>query len=123
MKASELRLGNLFTEEYTNSIIQVIQLETDKIFFSLKFVSQWQAKPIPLTEEWLLKFGFEKNFNNFYEKLINKDEDDFIGKLTDYGFAYYIDKKDNYPLIYIKYVHQLQNLYFALTSEELTIKE
>lgn len=123
MKASELRLGNLFIEEYTNSIIQVIQLETDKIFFSLKFVSQWQAKPIPLTEEWLLKFGFEKNFNNFYEKLINKDEDDFIGKLTDYGFAYYIDKKDNYPLIYIKYVHQLQNLYFALTSEELTIKE
>lgn len=80
-------------------------------------------EPIPLTEEWLLKFGFEKNFNNFYEKLINKDEDDFIGKLTDYFFAYYIDKKDNYPLIYIKYVHQLQNLYFALTGEELTIKE
>lgn len=26
------------------------------------------------------------------------------------------------PLNFIKYVHQLQNLYFALTNEELTLK-
>jgi hypothetical protein len=26
-----------------------------------------------------------------------------------------------YPIAYIQYVHQLQNLYFALTNEELTL--
>lgn len=70
----------------------------------------------------MLKFGFTK-INLFYETIIPEFEDFFIGKLTDYGFAYYIDKNDNQPLISIKYVHQLQNLYFALTGKELTIKE
>jgi len=39
----------------------------------------------------------------------------------------YDDKHNNIPneqiWVNIKHVHQLQNLYFALTGEELTIKE
>jgi len=71
-------------------------------------------KPIPITAEWLLKFGF----NPFY---IN-------GKLTHYRInSYFIryDGQDFYfelgkgMIIEIRFVHQLQNLYFALTGKEL----
>jgi hypothetical protein len=76
-------------------------------------------EPIPLTEEWLLKLGIHKigcdneGDDLFATKLntpadevwLNRIEGDFY--LQEYG------KK-------IKYVHQLQNLYFALTNEELT---
>lgn len=73
---------------------------------------------IELTEEWLLKFGFR--FDSIDWEFPNESIF-FIG--------YYSSKfclgsgsdgvtKENY----IHYVHQLQNLYFALTGQELTIK-
>ena len=67
--------------------------------------------PIPLTEEWLLNFG--------YWKLDNKDIH-FVTK------GHTIWKCDNLFMcdkngLIIKSVHQLQNLYFALTKEELTL--
>ena len=66
-----------------------------------------------LTEEWLLKFGFEKIKTNncIYWTLNNVDIWELNG-----GFANDLD-------IPIQYIHQLQNLYFALTNEELTAKE
>ena len=74
---------------------------------------------IPLTEEWLLKLGFEKR-GIIYEKFVHELENLFIGKLTDYGFAYYVDKNDSQPLVYVKYVHPLQNLFYSLTNQELS---
>jgi hypothetical protein len=71
-------------------------------------------EPIPLTEEWLLKFGFEEWDKNAWQK----------------GFDLSIHKIDsifwynnNGINVLIKYVHQLQNLCFALTGEELTLIE
>ena len=72
---------------------------------------------IPLTEEWLLKFGFYiDSFKNYELGNIN------IHRLT---FKLDIFEEDDWHTIPIKmkYVHQLQNLYFALTGEELTIKQ
>jgi hypothetical protein len=69
-------------------------------------------RPIPLTEEWLLKFGFEIT-NNFQTK------DRFQTHKQD-GIIWF---EYGYISIELKYVHQLQNLYFALTGEELTITE
>jgi len=71
-------------------------------------------EPIPLTEEWLLKFGFEIKQGRF--------GNEYWGKINLYTSS---DKKivfcfDGY-LKGIKYVHQLQNLYFALTGNELTL--
>lgn len=62
---------------------------------------------IPLTEEWLIKFGFERwnDVYNFYHKL--------NGVEIENGNIYVGHGNE------IKYVHQLQNLYFALTGEEL----
>ena len=61
---------------------------------------------ISLTEEWLLKFGFENNGIAFWNGV-------GLSKLSD-GFYFMTTK--------IEFLHQLQTLYFALTGEELTIK-
>lgn len=93
--------------------------------------------PIPLTDEWLLKFGFNKmlgwvigfgdarsanSLNHSLELGINNDTSeiqwyvylrDFVGDVED-GFV--CIRKD------LKFVHQLQNLYFGLTGRYLIIQ-
>ena len=72
-------------------------------------------EPIPLTEEWLVKFGFEKEmFSNDFS--FGDFELNFVNDFFEFYYG-----KDN--VIKIKSIHQLQNLYFALTNEELTFKE
>ena len=72
-----------------------------------------QVEPIPLTEEWLVRLGIEtcKNSSYHYEP--------FSG--------IYWSKKDlkcdidsEYQIEVPDFVHQLQNLYFALTGQELS---
>lgn len=73
-------------------------------------------EPIPLTEDWLLKFGFDK-FSS-----VQYDRDDFWAiQFQEWGKdkgSYYC----NHLEITIKYVYQLQNHYFALYGEELELK-
>jgi hypothetical protein len=75
--------------------------------------------PIPLTEEWLKRFGFK------WCGLISKGR--FLTLYTPCGKA--LVYKDSYIKFVgvtietpIQYVHQLQNLYFTLTGEELILK-
>ncbi len=76
---------------------------------------------IPLTEEWLIKFGFEKtNVDIFFKHIGEKAlsiylESNNLTTLLSFDFQ-------ETPLRRVKYVHQLQNLYFALTGEELGTK-
>lgn len=65
----------------------------------------------PLTEEWLEKFGLSPDWTW-------KINEPVRGTIFQDGKAY--GWNHNIPL---QYVHQLQNLYFALTGEELTIKQ
>jgi len=80
-------------------------------------------EPIPLTEEWLLRFGFEEKIMK--TKIIWEYTRHITMKLikgykrNGYPFHLLGYKHNPHP---IKHVHQLQNLYFALTGEELTIK-
>ena len=77
-----------------------------------------EVEPIPLTEEWLLKVGL--NFNNTFGFSSNKIC--VFNNLKRVNIHY--DKFScDYEFVCPKYVHQLQNLYFALTGEELEIKE
>lgn len=110
IKTNELRIGNLIIEDGK-------QTEFNGDFY------HWCddiMKPIPLTEEWLIKFGFSTtqwdNFNS--HRLMVGD--------NDYTIVIYSDgncEVGDIVTLKIKSVHQLQNLYFALTGEELTIKE
>ena len=118
MKANELRIGNLLRDKISKTELKVIGLAEENIStyvidrdkFPLK--NGWRIEPIPLTEEWLLKFDFEIT-NNFQTK------DRFQTHIQD-GVIWF---EYGYIVIELKYVHQLQNLYFALTGEELTITE
>lgn len=106
-KANELRIGNYVYD----TLGKVNKINLEAITYIEKEPHN-QVKPIPLTEEWLFKFGFKKKYKS-YEKC------DFT--FLQGGFdklAYKLTIIENTP----KYVHQLQNLYFALTGDELSLK-
>ena len=75
-------------------------------------------QPIPLTEEWLLKFGFEKQENNWKRICICNDWTYLYWERLA-GLEVSVNKH-SIMLPHINSVHQLQNLYYALTNEELT---
>jgi len=109
MRVQELRIGNLFIESISNQIIEVIGLEKEKIKFTGIFVGKWQSKPIPLTKEWLIKFGWEYNpISNEYHG----------NGMILHNHSSYI----SWGVIKLYYVHKLQNLYFELKDEELIYK-
>lgn len=127
MKASELRIGNLAQDNLTKEILICCGLECDTdgknsiITFSVldrkkyPLPNGWKAEPIPLTEEWLLRLGFEKHSLNPY--WFNKGIIciSIVHKVELISWDRQIFKLD----IEINHVHQLQNLYFALTNTEL----
>ena len=122
-KATELRIGN-----YINNVkgkpFEILHGEdidrVDKN--SIAYTA------IPLTEEWLVKFGFDKNKYN-EEGYYKAHKIDVYKFKKGYFFIYLIDNKFGIGLhdvwdgidITINHVHQLQNLYYALTQKELTI--
>lgn len=112
MEAKNLRLGNYVMNG--DDIGRVERLSIIRISTSSPHVGV-EISPIKLTEEWLLKFGLEK-----YAILSELQ----VWWLHD-GYRFLYQMGDNYHNgqlgIQVKYVHQLQNLYFALTGKELTI--
>ena len=128
MKASELRIGNLIYWNIPNKMERKIVHEVSAIInptlhtcpISLGILDEDGYVGIPLTEEWLLKFGFENQQIelDYPDKLL-------INSATVGGkYYFYLDDTDGstFYLNYIQYVHQLQNLYFILTGTELEIK-
>lgn len=116
MKASELRIGNLVWLK-SKSMPYVISSGHD-IEEIDDAPEGFDATPIELTEEWLLKFGFEKVKGG-----ISFDK----GKLSIYLGDTILSGKNGRTYFNSwaileespKYIHQLQNLWFALTGEEL----
>jgi len=121
MKASELRIGN-YVMDRGNKVLLIDHWEyKDKI--SEKRIDGYHPfteyvehlQPIPLTEEWLFKFGFEIGYNKTKMLDVYCKDFGFLIERSNGGNFYY--KK-----VYVQHVHQLQNLYFALSGEELTFK-
>ena len=118
MKANELRLGNLvdlgnriakITEIYPLACMVADLEQTQDTLESYERVTG-----IPLTEEWLLKFGFvinTKDLNFWNHKICIHALDNKFYVLQEQG------------RVYLDYIHQLQNLYWCLCGEELIIKE
>jgi hypothetical protein len=110
MEANELRIGNFVLQD--NEIISGITSNSIHKF-DLGLI---KLEPILLNEEWFNKFGYydENNPNTF-----EKDEYTIDAHTFWDCNGMFIDDKNG---VRIKYVHQLQNLYFALKQRELTIK-
>ena len=119
----ELRIGNWICSD-TSFFGETKKREWQVSLDDLQSISDFPQDydPIPITEEWLLKFGYEC-FNG--RSLYSKGDDDLHIDF-EYGSAQFRDSTSdgyNHVGIAITYVHQLQNLYFALTGKELEIKE
>lgn len=133
MDIKELRIGNYVDQASYCGLMRIACLYYDKTYVDL--IGPYQTVsgrfdlagiyPIELTKEWFIKMGFESiasNVPNLVEstpfdgqRQIRWDSIDGLAIQT-VGSGWIWRLKD------IKYVHQLQNLYFALTGKELTIK-
>jgi hypothetical protein len=133
MKANELRIGNIvnISEDWyrrnphlskTPKQIIVDSINYDgligtSIYFANGYEIEDDLEPIPLTEERLLKFGFDliksgcESPSDWYFRHNN-----LTGSIDNLTWKY-----THQHGLKLKYVHQLQNLYFALTGEELKL--
>jgi len=117
MKATELRIGNYIDYETER---EIVTMQITYEYIRLIHNGNKNFKPIELTEDWLLKFGFKYSLR--LDDFMFKDQND-VFEIQPYkkGFLNLVIWHDNEILQEIKYVHQLQNLYFALTGEELSL--
>jgi hypothetical protein len=139
MKATDLRIGNYVIFKNIQMVTlnqngkyenyeephQLHQIQISSNDFEYIEKGQLEYRPIPLTEEWLLKFGFEKRTTvahsvQYFIGFNPITHDWMFDILWLVGHEYPFYRNGHFA---IKYVHQLQNLTFALTGEELTIKE
>ena len=125
MTARELRIGNYIDR---NGLMEVrvisqsgvkIYDHVNNIFPPTFFDFDENIKPIPLTEEWLLKFGFKKDGTNYQKGWFYLHGNNRTGTID---FLLNEPYSNKYNATVLQFVHQLQNLYFALTGNELTIK-
>jgi len=117
MKLNDLRPGNKLLISDTNEVCTIISFSGKYILYNSGTRSGKVLfkcfKPTPLTQEWLVNFGFINdngteypNYKlSFYTCMWRNGKTNFC---NNHGFI-----KD------LKYVHELQNLYYVLTEKEL----
>jgi hypothetical protein len=148
MKATELRIGNYVNYNLGRSSIRqgvvrtinnvscnITPINDSSPIDTVKFKS---IEPIPLTEEWLKKFGFERRMINgkFWEYFRDctppnyKKDRRYVLRWWDFEEVQYGGRSMQWSPVLggtihefpCKYVHQLQNLYHSLCGEELTVE-
>ena len=115
MNVKELRIGNYVSNGNNEILVDCHTIYDNSV------ICTGLLKTIPLTEEWLVKFGFERTsygreFKGFHLEASSRVLATDV--LSGFSWEQVVDEK----YLRILHVHQLQNLYFALTNEELTIK-
>ena len=124
MKAQNLMIGNLVNYQSISLGINdpeyVIQNGAD-----IQVHENFNVfNPIPITPEWLERAGFEKervhlsDGDTWVYSIKSKNDYFEIENHWDGGYLY-----DGRNQVQIKYIHQLQNLYFALTQKQLEFKK
>jgi hypothetical protein len=109
--ANELRIGNLYND---NGVFKKASPSTIEEVWNAP--RSW-CKPIPLTDEWLLRFGLDYTSEKDYYYLTFTIKDLLFETSSSIeGFTYNLSFGNQ---INIQHVHQLQNLYFCLCGEEL----
>ena len=116
LQSKDLRIWNLVKSELYSDVIQIDMIDLNGVVGMQGggLIANDQIEPIPITEEWLGILGFNHNHDLFVRGLIMR-----------YIFSYQIIELIRYERLIdfkIEFVHELQNLYFALTGEELELK-
>lgn len=132
MKASELRLGNIIKDDRK---VNPWRFVTHRIISDLASNPNIELyHPINITEEWLITLGFKKHETYDFGISLTKVplyviiDDTDVSVVLSSGKYWYATRQydggtsDPYePVIEVETIHQLQNLYFALTAKELEI--
>lgn len=133
MKSSDLRIGNYVHHNINNSkkhfigneliVCEITENSITTFYNNIdghKQIVRGKSnyEPIPLTEEWLLRMGFEKDIDDLVLELkhilfISYNDDEFV----------HVKNMALDTITSCQYVHQLQNLFWCLTGKELTIND
>jgi hypothetical protein len=130
MKTNQLRIGNYVWDDYSGEMIvseihfnpeqekglDSVLLRKNMNLPSGRYICS-QINPIPLTEEWLNKFGWE--WSIFHQAFHKEGFSLDLTCLIDGLYTMSTFKKGLTIVAAIDSVHQLQNIYFALTGVEL----
>jgi len=149
MKATDLRIGNwVYATTFGECEILGLHKAISDGLYYLYVISKFggnveertvqigYVRPIPLTEDWLVKLGFSDAYcppgyigyvvKEILNTLLKKpDNPNTLSHLSDEYYKFIFEQQaisSMHIVIPIYYVHQLQNLFYALTKEELTIK-
>ena len=134
MNANELRIGNYVYFTFTKEVVKILGINAyennGKIEYSISFMNGLnlyceqleKLKAIDLCQEQLIDFGWETNYEKydiicFINKKLDIDNINYIKNKKQFYWNCWENTKE------IKYVHELQNLYFALTGEELVLSD
>lgn len=130
MEANELRVGNLvyyFDRTLPIPIQKIIAIETIteggvNHLFAEEGLYEKEFKdlnPIPLTPEWLEKFGFDED-----GRTMSLDDDKYELCLERKGNEIWVICSSGYPqeIKKLEYVHEVQNVFSSLKGKELEIK-
>ena len=141
MKTNELRIGNwvLYNDLYCKIIgIDKIGMDEDRVLVEYHngetdYCYVGYIDPIELTEEVLVKIGFEEKIGYINYSKVFYDENNhcdsiniyYCQRLKHFKFTHDKGKKVDLQMMdlyNIKYLHQLQNAYYCLTNQEIEIK-
>ena len=127
INASELRIGNLLYYndggECVNELCTIDATDIGIIANKLDYASM--HLPIPLTEELILKLGFEVCHKTFVRHSFDYADS------TEHGIEINLMERGGWAkpqyryygrYIDVQYVHQVQNLFYALSGIELKFK-
>lgn len=147
IKAEELRLGNkiycdelnIDTGEWHQKVIEVSYRDIYNLLNGHDMI-KGAYEGIPITEEILLNYGFEKSYRMGFGGNTPLEYNPMVQDTSTEGKIIYNYKTNCYAIASftlmvrrnsffvdwiggaseIKYLHQLQNIYFSLTQEELS---
>lgn len=120
MQATELRIGNYVKTLSSNDPLKVESVNAKQINTGIDLE---EILPVFITEDWLVNhFGFKNNGQGYYQH-------------SEFNFFLFYVEEDGYFDCYkqvpandetgdfktLQHIHKLQNLFFELFEEELTI--
>lgn len=108
---NDLRVGNAFVQKGSNFVEFATIQDLVAISEGRKIV-----EGVPLTEGWLIRFGFEFRFLHERIKIYSLGEFQYRDSRYKRGLTH---RKLGVLRNKIHYVHELQNLHYALTKREL----
>lgn len=116
INAKELRIGNWVLNPVNNNQHQISPVDINDMDLKYK-----EREGIPLTPEIILACGFEPDKINIGNRFVDGFYNDKLFILPTANGSSFYAAPYGYPMSHARtrYLHQLQNLMFALSGEEI----